>query len=94
MNTTKWYEFRQNNSGGSFDIDGEIGKIVIIEAESADMANSFAESIGIYFNGVQKGYDCECCGSRWHKANEWDVVENPGTGNEDMRIYPMSYFES
>ena len=27
-----------------------------------------AENIGLYFDGVEKGRDCPCCGDRWHKA--------------------------
>lgn len=23
----------------------------------------------VYFNGVENGIDCECCGDRWHECN-------------------------
>lgn len=64
-----FYTFRQNNSGGSFDIDESrgIGEWVIIEAQSYDEAIIIAESIGIYFDGVECGLDCECCGDRWSR---------------------------
>lgn len=65
--TPKFYSFNQNNSGGHFDFDAEAGisHWVIVEATSAEHANSIAESIGIYFNGCASGQDCECCGDRW-----------------------------
>ena len=67
---TKFYKYWQNNSGGSFDIDDAsgIGVIVWIEATDDRHADSRAESIGIYFNGVDDELDCECCGDRWSEA--------------------------
>jgi hypothetical protein len=54
----------QNNSGGSF-----IGiKVIIIEADSLEEADSIAESHGVYFDGVEEGKDCDCCGDRWYRA--------------------------
>ena len=74
-----FYRFRQNNSGGSFDIDPStgLGVSVYIEADSPDQANTIAEDIGIYFNGCEDGHDCECCGDRWSPAGTYDAVENP-----------------
>jgi len=65
-----FFEYRQNNSGGGFDFDADAGisLIVIIEADDPDEANGKAESIGIYFDGCHKGYDCPCCGDRWSYA--------------------------
>jgi hypothetical protein len=62
-----FFEFNQNNSGGGFDFDEDAGitHIVIIEADSAEEANSKAESIGLYFDGEG---DCSCCGDRWYEA--------------------------
>lgn len=67
---TKFFEFDQNNSGGSFDIDDKrgIGPRVWIEALNAADANQRAEQIGIYFNGCETGGDCPCCGDRWSAA--------------------------
>lgn len=64
---TKWWHFSQNNSGGSFghDPDRGIGYSVFVEAHSADEASARAQDIGIYFDGVREGLDCECCGDRW-----------------------------
>jgi|TARA_B100002003_G_C13868426_1_gene424756 hypothetical protein len=60
---SKWFNFRQNNSGGVW-----YGPAmnVAVQADSADEANSIAEQHGIYFDGVQTGSDCECCGDRWY----------------------------
>lgn len=70
--TTKLFEFRQNNSGGHFDIDDAkgIGPRVYIEAVDVNHATSRAESLGLYFDGVESGSDCECCGDRW--SPPWD----------------------
>jgi len=63
-----FYEFMQNNSGGSFDIDEEKGIThhVVIEADDKDNAVFKAEQIGLYFDGVGYGADCYCCGDRWN----------------------------
>lgn len=62
-----FYSFRQNNSGGNFHEDSEagIGVFVIIEANRESEAEDKALEIGLYFNGVDEGSDCECCGDRW-----------------------------
>lgn len=63
---TKFYTFRQNNSGGSF-----YGPVyVIIEARNVDEANSLAESkAGVYFDGEG---DCGCCGNRWYTLSGYE----------------------
>lgn len=75
-----FYDFRQNNSGGSFDFDGDrgISVSVIVEADSADEANERAEEIGLYFDGSG---DCECCGDRW--SSQW----RDDAGDEVPSIY-------
>lgn len=60
-----FWEFRQNNSGGSFVINDNVTVHVIIEATSATDANSRAEDVGVYFGGYG---DCSCCGDRWSSA--------------------------
>jgi hypothetical protein len=61
----KWFNFHQNNSGGSWVVDNDVDTNVIVQAHNADEANQLAQRIGIYFNGVEDGTDCECCGDRW-----------------------------
>lgn len=74
-----FYQFRQNNSGGSFDFNDADGITiaVIVEADNADEANRRAESIGIYFYGCDLGRDCDCCGDRWYPVSERDSDIQP-----------------
>jgi len=79
----RWFEFRQNNSGGSFIYDHHVGITVYIQAFSPQEANTKAQQIGIYFDGVgEDGYDddgepmgrdCPCCGDRWYSL--WENEE-------------------
>lgn len=88
MMNTKWFAFRQNNSGGSFDHEPEegIGTTVFVEATDAAHAKDRAERIGLYFDGCAKGMDCSCCGDRW---SEWldddDGTESPEQYGEKFR---------
>ena len=68
------YGFHQNNSGGHFIFDSEVGYEVFIEASSADEANDRAKEIGIYFDGCDDHRDCACCGDRWHRQYADDDV--------------------
>lgn len=85
MRPTKFYHFRQCNSGGKYHQDSSKGicENVIIEAESPRQANKRAKDIGIYFNGVAEGKDCPCCGDRWtrFKKNSTDGTDTPQVGN-------------
>lgn len=75
--------YRQNNSGGGFDIDVDrgISVNVIVEAGTVSEANERAQSLGIYFNGCDDGMDCPCCGDRWYEPyGEDSVTEVPETG--------------
>ena len=82
----RYFHFSQNNSGGSFDINERVAHHVIIQAHSADEANSLAVKVGIYFDGCESGSDCHCCGDRWSEV--W------GEGDETPLIYgsdPATY---
>lgn len=72
-NTLGFYAFGQNNSGGYFETSASLAHIVYIEAENWEHANKRAEDIGIYFNGVDSGQDCRCCGDRWEEMWELDT---------------------
>jgi len=76
---SKFYEFDQNNSGGRFDFDEAAGIThhVVIEADDLEHAAYRAERIGIYFDGVDLGRDCECCGDRWSKPWSDDGAAEP-----------------
>ena len=83
-----FYHFNQNNSGGWYHNNKDLCHHVIIEAENAAEANELAESIGIYFNGVEDNLDCSCCGDRWYPV--W------GQGDDEPLIYgarPAVYAE-
>lgn len=62
-----FYEFNQNNSGGRFIRNNRVDHHVIIEADHLPQLEARALSIGIYFNGVDAGMDCRCCGDRWYE---------------------------
>jgi hypothetical protein len=66
-----FFEYSQNNSGGGFDYDTNdgISVLVIIEAPDAETADFKARRIGIYFDGIDAGVDCDCCGDRWYSAH-------------------------
>jgi hypothetical protein len=78
-----FFHYSQNNSGGVFDYDADAGisDNVIIEADSAEHANDRAQEIGIYFDGVSDGHDCDCCGDRWYE------IRSGGEGNGEPMIY-------
>ncbi len=65
-----FFHYRQNNSGGAFQRDDRLDVNVFIEADDGVAANKIAESVGIYFDGIEDGRDCPCCGSRWDMAGE------------------------
>jgi len=74
-----FFHFRHNNSGCSFTYNDIVAINVIVEASDADAANIIAQRIGIYFNGVDDGPDCPCCGDRWSTVY--------GEGTETPKIY-------
>jgi hypothetical protein len=82
--TSKFFTYNQNNSGGHFVINKErgIGEYVIVEAMNSNDADARAESIGLYFNGVEDGMDCGCCGDRWYSPYD--------DGSEEPLIYGQS----
>jgi hypothetical protein len=80
-----YYEFNQNNSGGDFEIDGDVSLYVWIEADTAREANDKAEQVGIYFDGVNNNKDCGCCGDRWLPAVESEAEEFPRISNHGSR---------
>jgi hypothetical protein len=73
-----FYDYHQNNSGGSFSVNHAKGlsHYVIVEADSEQEANRIAMDLGLYFDGVDLGYDCSCCGDRWSEF--WgDATDTP-----------------
>lgn len=82
-----WYEYSQNNSGGNHVYDDNLGlsERVFVEADSAKEADEYAESIGIYFDGVDDGIDCDCCGDRWYPQVSWYGAEDEGRTLDELR---------
>lgn len=85
-----FYEYRQNNSGGEFHINNDLAVHVFIEADSPSEANSKAEDIGIYFDGVRQGDDCSCCGDRWHDTED-DEGEDTVNISRLVKTYRIHY---
>lgn len=83
-----FYTFRQNNSYGKFEVNDSVKHYVIIEADSAKEANKIAsKNTDIYFDGVYKNIDCECCGDRWRRQDESDGTETPMIYGVDVFKY-------
>ena len=61
----KFFQYDQNNSGGSFITNDKVCHRLFIEAPDEEAAERIALSLGVYFNGVERGIDCSCCGDRW-----------------------------
>ena len=85
---TKFFTFYQNNSNGYYEIDDNLAEYVIIEAHDYQEANEKAEEIGIYFDGVDIGIDCECCGDRW--TRQWD--DDDGTNEPTIFGKPIKEY--
>ena len=64
----KFYIYVQRNTEGYY--DGP--HYIIVRAKDCKEANQKAEGIGVYFDGVEEGIDCPCCGDRWAEMTELD----------------------
>lgn len=83
-----YYTYVQVDSYGDYHIDKKkgISEFVIIQAENSDEANETAERIGLYFDGVDSGRDCKCCGDRWVPATEDRASGFPEVFGERVHI--------
>jgi hypothetical protein len=70
----KWFRFHQNNSGGEYVIDEQIGigHEVWVEATDHEEANEKGSSLGLF--GLPY---CGCCGERFYSALKWDGEDAP-----------------
>jgi hypothetical protein len=66
----RWFEWSQNNSGGSFVVDKKLCHRLFIEAEDEHAAEQKAFELGVYYDGCADGIDCNCCGDRWYSPDE------------------------
>ena len=69
-----FFHYWQNNSGGEFQVNDKVCQHVVVEADDPRHANDRARDIGLYFDGVSRHIDCECCGDRWRR--QW--IEEAG----------------
>ena len=76
-----WYSYKQNNTYGTW---ASPAQVVFVEADTAAEADSIAEGVGVYFDGVADERDCQCCGNRWERAY-W----NEGTDVPTLYDYPL-----
>ena len=83
----KFFTFSQNNSGGVF---ADPAQYVIVQADDAFHANVIAVTIGLYFHGVSKGRDCDCCGDRWHTCCDTDGDDTPQIYGKDVADFKPS----
>jgi len=80
---TKFFKFDQNNPGGRYDHDKFLTLRVIVEALCVEQAERIAEDKGIYYNGVNIGFDCPCCGDRWYRPDKYDEIKLDGQTIEE-----------
>ena len=78
---SKFYTFRQNNSGGFYLFDA---REVIVEADSLSEAEEIAYRETDVYEGLGP-HDCECCGGRW-----W----HPWEGSEESSVGVKSWAEA
>jgi hypothetical protein len=87
-----FYKFQQNNSGGSFDVNDKLCHVMIIEADTEAEAVNKAEEFGCYWDGVDRGIDCPCCGDRWSKSYLDPIdVERYTTTGMPVSVYHNIY---
>lgn len=89
---TKFYEFSQNNTGGSFVTNDTLCHRLMIEADSVESANKKAESLGCYWDGCSFGQDCSCCGDRWYQASEYDKLDFPKEYTKDLTFLDIESY--
>lgn len=65
-----FFRYGQNNSGGGYHIDDNIGHAVWIEATDHNEANDKASSLGLFSLSY-----CECCGERFYSCWQYDAEE-------------------
>lgn len=75
---TKFYLFRQNNSGGYFIRDRKLGvdANMLIEASSeVDAEDIFAKIEDEYGMEAFREY-CDCCGERWYSYESSEIFDD------------------
>jgi hypothetical protein len=86
----KFFEFKQNNSGGYFDVDDKVCNRVVVEADSLQEAIDIMEPMVENQSG-----SCPCCGDRWSLsyADEVDLAKYKKDGYQvgvyDHHVDPL-----
>jgi nucleoid-associated protein YgaU len=80
--TLKWFHYNQNNSGGYFILNDQVGSDVFVQAYSYEEANERIEDV-LEANSEY----CDCCGERWQYA--WRGEQ----GDEVPSTYGTSIYE-
>lgn len=87
-----FFEFAQNNSGGSFVVNDKVCHRLYIEAGNYNEARDKAEELGCYWDGVANGIDCPCCGDRWSDYESEPInLEKYATGGYKASVYDNVY---
>lgn len=92
-NTSMFYCYRQHNSGKHWVINENVTINVIIEANSTEDADNKAKKLGIYFNGVNQGVDCSCCGDRWDDSEGYSATTRPDSFIRSAAHYDQNNVE-
>ena len=84
---TKFFTFRQNNSGGVFVVNDKVAHSVVVEATSPADANKRAKDMGMFRMSF-----CECCGPRFFEA--FDNEAGTDTFEEAVADARHSHFDN
>lgn len=87
-----FFRFNQNNSGGKFKSDDVLCEDMFIEADTPEEANRLFLDWGGYFDGVQAGIDCGCCGDRWYAVSGPEIFPMEYDGKGTVFNGPEEYF--
>ena len=83
----KWFNFNQNNSGGYYIENDEVGSDVYIQAVDAKTANRQAEHV---FSDHSEY--CDCCGERWsYYVRDSDGFPEPQKYGEPLEEYKSRF---
>lgn len=77
-----FYFFYQNNSGGYYKQTSDIDEIVVIEADTPELANNKADELGMFDLAF-----CPCCGERFDCVEEQDGYTLKQIVKDNIPIY-------
>lgn len=79
----RWYEFRQNNSGGTYHVNEHEAHWVFVQAASAE------EAVARFEPCANNMDSCQCCGDRWSIdwVDESDAADVPSIYGVPLHLY-------